>query len=481
MKKTCGKKILATGVITVMMCCNVFAAKEAGKILSYGTQDQDIIFYLQNPGEDYSIQCQIGTNEAKAVETYPIADTPTPIETVVLIDNSLSTGEQYRSMINEILSKLAADKLDGELFTIATFSNEPNYIIQKETDTAQIQQAIEKISYTWQETYLTDVLYEVLEEINQQNDNILKRILIVSDGADDKSIGYTKEELHALLQKAPCPIYTMGCTNDNNEQLKNMFSLSRMTGGEYYLLDEVSDAMTVVNDIKNLNQSVKVIVTPKEEDCDGSKKGVHFVVSAAGKTYMDSVEMAMPFHIKSTEEEKSFPMQYVLIGGGIVLVGIIVGVIVFLKKKKDETNKFVSASAAEPVQNVKSTPQERHTQMLGSDNENNGRKTVFLWQESVSHTLILEDVNNPVKRFEVSLDTPVLVGYNNNCQICLNYDETVSGEHCYIYLENDKFYVENRSRSNGTLLDGKRVVNATELYSGCILLLGKLSMKVEIR
>lgn len=253
MKKIWGKKILVTGVITVMMCCNVFAAKEAGKILSYGTQDQDIIFYLQNPGKDYSIQCQIGTNEAKVVETYPIADTPTPIETIVLIDNSLSTGEQYRSMINEILSKLAADKLDGELFTIATFSNEPNYIIQKETDTAQIQQAIEKINYTWQETYLTDVLYEILEEIEQENDNILKRILIVSDGADDKSIGYTKEELHALLQKTPCPIYTMGCTNDNNEQLKNMFSLSRMTGGEYYLLDEVTDAMTVVNDIKNLN------------------------------------------------------------------------------------------------------------------------------------------------------------------------------------------------------------------------------------
>lgn len=480
MKKLWGKKlaILTAGILTAMSY-TAFAAKEAGKILSFGTEDQNIIFYIQNPGEDYSIQCQIGTSEAKAIESYNIADTPTPIETIVLIDNSLSTGEHHKNVINSVLSKLAEDKLDGELFSIATFSNEPKYIIQKSTDSAEIQQAIPKIEYAWQETYLTDVLYDVLTELNQQNDNILKRIIIVSDGADDKSIGYTKEELHALLEKTPYPIYTLGCTNENNEQLKNMFSLSRMTGGEYYLLDEVQDAMTVVNGIESLNQSVKVIVTPNEEDCDGSKKGVHIVVDSSGKTSMDSIEMTMPFHVKSAEQTKSFPLKYVLIGGGVVLLGSVVGVILFLKKKKDEKNKFVSAAAPEPAQNVKSKSQERHTEILGADE--NGRKTVFLWQESVSHTLILEDVNNPVKRFEVSLDTPVLVGYNNKCQICLNYDETVSGEHCLIYFENDKFYIENRSRSNGTLLDGKRVVNATELYSGCILLLGKLSMKVEIR
>lgn len=475
MKKLWGKKLVAFSIIATMFLCNpAFAAKESGKILSFSTEEQNIIFYIQNPGESYNIQCQIGTSEAQEIQSYKIADTPTPIETIVLIDNSLSTGEHYRTMINEILLKLVDDKLDGELFTIATFSNEPNYIIQKATDSVEMKQAIEKITYTWQETYLTDVLYDVLTEINQQNDAILKRILIVSDGADDKSIGYTKEELHTLLETTPCPIYTMGCTNDNNEQLKNMFALSRMTGGEYYLLDEV-DAMTVVNGIENLNQSVKVVVTPKEEDCDGSKKGVHIIVDSSGKTTMDSIEMKMPFYIKSTKETKSFP--YLLLGGGIfVLIGIMM--LLFLKKKKEERNQFVSAVALEPEQNS-NTIQERHTQMLGG-NDNN-RKTVFLWQENVSHTLILEDVNNPVKRFEVSLDTPVLVGYNNQCQICLNYDETVSGEHCLIYFENDKFYVENKSRSNGTLLNGKRVVNATELYSGCILLLGKLSMKVEIR
>lgn len=512
------KRSLIGGVLAFIMCCRIsLAAEEPGKVLSFGTEDKNIILYVQNPGEEYEIQCQIGTSEAEAIESHRITEDMTSMETIILLDNSLSVVEKYRPTINTILSQLAENRMDGELFTVATFSDQLNYLIKDCTDYTQIKQVIDGVSYNNQETYLTDILYDMLTEINVEDNITLKRIVIISDGVDNKSIGYTKEELYDLLKKRPYPIYTIGCTyQNNNEQLKNMFALSRMTGGESYLLDEVSDPMVVVNGVKSLNDAIKVVITPKAKDCDGTKKGVGLTVTANGQTVTNTLEITMPFSIieETTQEEttpeettqketqtettpeptepmveqpeqKEFPLIGFLIGGGVVLAALIGGAVVYILRKKEKENKFISATASE-TGNQRETVlrEEQHqTQIMGNSGQNSERRegTVLLWENNTPHRLILTDINNPVKKFEVSLNSPVLVGYNNNCQICLNYEETISGNHCRIYGENGKFYVENLSKTNGTFLDGKQVVNTAEIYTGCVMTLGRLKMKVEIR
>ena len=508
--KTGWKKGLAVAALVMIMLFDVvLAAAEPGKVLSFGTEDKNIILYIQKPGEEYEIQCQIGTREAEAVRSYPIAEEETPIETIILLDNSLSVVEKYRPTIYTILSELAANRMVGELFTVATFSEQVHYLIKDCSDYAQIKQVINDISYNNQETYLTDILYDLLTEINAENNAILKRIVIISDGVDNKSIGYTKEELYSLLEKTPYPIYTIGCTyHDNNEQLKNMFALSRMTGGEAYLLDEISDSMTIVNGVADLNNAIKVIVTPKDIDCDGTKKGVGLTVTAAGQTTTNTLEVTMPLSIieesvpETTTPEptttadliivepepktKPIPLVVWLAGGGGLLLLLSVGAtILYTIHKREKENRFVSAAAGEPISgdNAAFREDSHDTQLVADRGKNSERSdgTAFLWGREMPYKVILQDMNNPIKRFEVSLNDPVLVGYNSGCQIRLNYEETVSGNHCRLYGENGKFYVENLSKTNGTLLDGKRVVNTAEIYTGCVLTLGKLRMKVEIR
>lgn len=508
------KRSLIGGVLTFIMFCHIsLAAEEPGKVLSFGTEDKNIILYVQNPGEEYEIQCQIGTSEAEGIESHRITEDMTSMETIILLDNSLSVVEKYRPTINTILSQLAENRMDGELFTVATFSEQINYLIKDCTDYTQIKQVIDGISYNNQETYLTDILYDMLTEINEKDNITLKRIVIISDGVDNKSIGYTKEELYDLLKKRPYPIYTIGCTyQNNNEQLKNMFALSRMTGGESYLLDEVSDPMTVVNGVKSLNDAIKVIITPKAKDCDGTKKGVGLTVTSNGQAVTNTLEITMPFSIieettmpeettlKETQtkttsepvepvvdepEQKEFPLKVLIIGGLVVLVALIGGAVIYILRKKEKGNKFVSAAFSETESQRETVLREEqhHTKMIRNGDQNSERRegTVFLWEENTPHRLILTDMNNLVKKFEVSLNSSVLVGYNNNCQICLNYEETVSGNHCRIYRENGKFYVENLSKTNYTRLDEKVVVNTAEIYTGCVLTLGRLKMKVEIR
>lgn len=272
MKNIWGKTLL-TGLLAAAFCVQIVFAAYTGGIYSFAVKDKEIILYVQNPGDGCEMQCQIGTSEAERIESHPIAEEEIPIETIILLDNSLSVTEKYRPLIRTIMSELAANRMEREQFTIAVFSDEIQYLVQKCGDYAQVKQAIDQITYQDQETYLTDVLYAMLEEINKENSAALKRIIIISDGVDNKSIGYTKEELYAALEKTPYPIFTLGCTyKKNNEQLKNMFALSRTTGGESWMLDEVSDPMEVIQKIAELNQALKVTVTPKDKECDGTKK-----------------------------------------------------------------------------------------------------------------------------------------------------------------------------------------------------------------
>lgn len=93
----------------------------------------------------------------------------------------------------------------------------------------------------------------------------------------------------------------------------------------------------------------------------------------------------------------------------------------------------------------------------------------------------LTDQNDPKYYFEAYLDSNhILVGYNDECQICINYDESVSGKHCDIYEKNGKVMVKNLSQTNPTRLNGKEIEGDTELKRGDILTLGRLSMKVGI-
>lgn len=503
MKKIWGKGI-AAGILAAAFCVQLVFAAYTGGIYSFAVKDKDIILYVQNPGDGYEIQCQIGTSEAEKIESHPIAEEEVPIETIILLDNSLSVTEKYRPLIRTVMSELAANRMEGEQFTIAVFSDQIQYLVQKSKDYAQVKQAIEGIAYQDQETYLTDVLYTMLAEINKENSTTLKRIVIISDGVDNKSIGYTKEELYAVLEKTPYPIFTLGCTyKNNNEQLKNMFALSRMTGGESWMLDEVSDPMTIIQKIAELNQTLKVVVTPKDKECDGTKKGVNLVLKSGEQSISDSIEVMMPFRtieettteevkpvpettetapdIPEPEEKKNF-LPFIFIGGGLLLAGLITIFTVILVCRQKKKNQFVSAQPKRDsdVPGVHPDTARRATEMTGVKKAPE-RSTMFVWGEETAHTLILEDINNPIRRFEVSLDSSVMVGYNEECQIRLNYEETVSGRHCRIYGQNGKIYVENLSRSNGTYMDDKQIVGAAEIYTGCILKLGNLKMRVEVR
>lgn len=372
-----GIQAVVAGLWAMVLCGSVYAAAQPGEILSFGTEDTNIVLFLQNPGEEYELRCQVGTSEAEKIESHRITEEGIPMETIILIDNSLSVAEKYRPFIRETLSELATNRMEGERFTVAVFSDQISYLLQDCTDYMQVRQTVEDITYQNQETYLTDILYELLMPFT----------LI--------------EETTADTEVPAKPVAVMETTQ------------------------------------------------AKEEETDAMKS--------------------------------VFPLPLLLVGVVVILVGGgIVAAVIIMKEKKEEAERFVSAPFAEPADKQAEKKENRITEFAGAGKPIEKKDTVYLWKGISSHTLKLADVSDPAKSFEVSLEEPALVGYNGNCQICLNYDETVSGEHCLIYREGGKYYVQNKSRTNGTLLNGKKIVECEEIDTGCVLGIGRLRMKVSI-
>lgn len=511
------KRIMLLTIAGVMaFCFPVLAGTQKESPLFTDIEDSEIDFYVPNPGDSYEVECQIGTEACNQVLVAPIAEEEVPVHTIFLIDNSLSVTEKYRPMISEILTQQAANRMNGELYSVAVFSSGIDYVLENSNSYMDVKNAIDSITYQDQETYLTDVLYELLQQMEQSDEHTFRRIVIASDGVDNKAIGYTKEELYALLEKTSCPIYTLGCTyKDNNEELKNMFALSRMTGGRSWLLDDVSDTAEVTAGISEFNDAVRVRMTPADQLCDGTTKGISVSFRHGEDTTQYTAQMQMPFGKAVMQEEAPAELEAkaeqndageekaateavgteeplnpvvqtkkdgsgLLIAVAAVLVAGIGAVLLVLRRRKAVKTVFQEAPESKYFSPDGTEKQDHKTAYIGTgdtEEKTQARNTCLAWGKQVE----LEDQRDPKCHYSAGLmGVDILVGYNNDCQICLNYEESVSGKHCRIFEENGQVKIVNLSRTNPTEVNGQRIDGVVVLQTGDVLTIGRLHMKVRI-
>ena len=519
MKKRGLTTVMIAALAALQMAFFSWAA-QPGAVLGTDNQDGQVIFYVQNPGEVQEIKLQIGTKALSQVSAQAIKERELPLKTWILLDNSLSVTESYRPFIKQTLQDIVAARMDREQFTVAVFGEDIQYLVQDSSDYSQIKQVLDGITYQDRETYLTDVLYDLLVEMEASEADCFQRIIIISDGVDNKDIGYTKEELYELIGKQPYPVYTLGCTyKENKEQLKNMFALSRMTNARSYLLDEVTDSMTIVNDLAADQDILRISAVPEEELCDGSRKAAQLTYLTAAGEITAEAEVRMPFaHVEETiepetgisepetepltepeetkepeteepedeDESHGIGIGMVVAGVGIILflmIGATVLIIVLVGNKRKREAMDSAAQREQQNRQSQAMGGGRETELLGQENQQkNSSGTQTLFQDSRSYVLYLVDQNNLAKTFECPMIQSVIIGRKpGSCQIVLDYEKSVSGTHCEIMMKNGKFYIRDLKSSNGTFVNGKRVYTQMEVYSGCILTLGRLNLKMEIR
>ena len=518
------KKFTLTSLLLICVFIMTQMRVEASETLSAShnlVKDNTLYAYIENPGEYEEVRCQIGQTYSSNVVVKEITDPDISVNTYILIDNSLSIQEKYRETMKQVAKDIVFSGKSNENFTIATFDTEIHYLAENSQDQKALIGIVEQIEFQDLDTQVTNVLYHLYEKIEDENENNYKRIILMSDGVETKTIGYTKEELIEKVKESGYPVYILGCTYKSNEtELENMFRISRETNAEYYFLDEIESADQVAASIGSSFNRVRVQAKIPRSQRDGALKGVKVIFTAGGNEKTVFFNQTMPFLVRNniqTEEKlpesenagqvggpepiteriteaktekitekseaktekaieelwktdekdkKDFHVKMmVIIAAGILFVILTVLAVIIFKKKNCRKNE------------EEKTEQEEHTdtEILTDSgieplNEQDGNII----------TIRLTDIKKPSVMTEYPLNSSVVLGrVADKSEIVFDYEGSVSGQHCELIRSGDKVYVQDLDSANGTYINGKTVKEKTELADGTIIKMGRLQIKFE--
>lgn len=284
----------------------VSAADE--KVVSAKTDGENIYLYVKGVFGITGETVQIGTAVCENVAVSSMDELSVPLRTVILVDNSYSIKANRRPDIQEILDGVVENRMEGEEFRIGTFSESVTWLCDYTTDYDLLRDILDGIEYLNQDTCFSDCLYEVIEDMAVASEPVYSRVIIASDGADDKVIGYTNSEVVTLLERCNIPVYTIG-TLGSNSALETMFSFSRTSKADYYLLDGSVSNDDVIASLLEDHQLACILITPDAALLDGSQKNIRVILQTESGEVTLTAAVDMPFAIGNPTPEETPQIQ----------------------------------------------------------------------------------------------------------------------------------------------------------------------------
>ena len=164
----------------------------------------------------------------------------------------------------------------------------------------------------------------------------------------------------------------------------------------------------------------------------------------------------------------------------VVVAAVIIGGALFFVNSRRKKN--APASLKEDV-----GPVQNYTVPLARKREGNAgtvlnaMSTRILFRESAEKKIVLTNIADKEHVIEISSLKPSVIGRNQSLADAVIYNErSVSQKHCRIFCRNSKVYVEDLDSLNHTFVDGEQITEETELFSGSVLKIGRISFSVRI-
>lgn len=510
-------------VLTMFDGLKTEAAGDGWHLLQADADGENITLYVEGDEAVGEPSCQIGMTACEDVTAENIQDAHMGFHTIVMVDNSLSVTKENSARVTDVLNGLIDARSEQESMSIAVFGEDITFMVEKSQDAAALHAAVEQISRNDQDTYLTDILYDLLDTLDGTE---YTRFIVISDGVDNKDIGITKDELLKKLEKNSYPVYALGYIyGDNDTALENMFALSRATNGEAFLLDEITDTAQITAELSDISGIWRICAQIPHDLMDGSRKNV--LLTLPGEQEVRA-EIEMPFSVNEEApeptaepepvaepeptaepepepvvEEEQVPeaasadaaeteqdggndgIKYI----AAVLLVAAVALLILQKRKKDQSQeKAGSRDGKKKAKEEKkmSMPQNMVADIPEAsvavspavyDGEDEDR-TMLLESR---YLLVLKDSDDLSKVFRYPIDSSVTIGRNiDRVNIAIDYNPTVSGRHCEVSARGGRFYVRDLGSSNHTYVNGRLVEGETELRTGNTLRIGEVELLVEI-
>jgi len=487
--------------------------KDIVHILQQYTTEAEIHLFVTGASQVEDVICQIGNTTRHEVGWHTLQEAEEERRTLVLIDNSISVGRKHQKRIETVVLDLFANASENEKFMVATFGEETEILSEYTNLYAPLEEAVMGIEYRNRDTFLTDAVYEAISKWNEETEPVYKRIILISDGQEQESWKHTREELYTILSQNPYPIYTIGCvTGGNIGATGHMSALSRITGAREYRVTSDGDLEGIVSNMLSERELLHIRILPDVAIADGRITNMKMTLVSKGKKIDLETEIRLPAIITensetvsenilnvddnpkeivkesrsdimslsavNTEEGENGTLLLWFLCAMIIVLITLVGIyILFIYIKKKNENALEIESYQSQKKTIKND-MESDTVLLRGDAETE-EGTRLLFEEYDVYEITLTDQNNPTKYYSLPIKDSIIIGRSSkNSNVIIDYDESISGRHCEIENRNGRFFVKDLCSSNGTRVNGIRVLSETEIFHGNILRIGQIEMKV---
>lgn len=505
----------------------LFVAAETARHGQAAAADDSIIVYAEDLENAQDPSIQVG-NTAKleaAVETIAEADR-LGIDTVIMIDNSLSITEENRERFKEIIRELVDHHAEGERYTLACFDKEIHFLSKKSASYEELKTQIDKLSFEYQDTYLKDSVYSVLTDAELFERDHYKRIILFSDGADDNEVGYTYDEIKSLLRETGVHLYTVGCIDEGNVSgLEKMFSLSRACGTDYYQLDTIESNGEVSGAITSQTPKAAITAGLPGGLADGSIQTIRVSYQLDGTEHSFETRLKMPMEdlggnagpnagnegpdagnavtgqegaagdhvvdgLAGSHGEgkvtvgKRIPVLIGLIGV-IALAAVIAFVLGRRRNGKGTADGSGSAdgSALDRKDDNKKRQEFKELRYVADDSEtllsvDEGNTVAIATtaqnEESGREAIIkLTDLRDGENVYTSKAKKTIVVGRSSECDITIKGDKSISGKHFILSVKGDSVSITDNNSLNGTKLNGQKLTDTIALIDGDIIEIGR--------
>lgn len=491
MKKRGNNKIHIDKKITIgimafliIFCYGIATYAQEIKAVSAFVFEDELYLYIRGISEiGADSQIQIG-NVVCDKDNISVASN-TAIRTIILVDNSKSIPKASYKTITEMINAVIDCAPEQEQFKIGTVAEQITYLTEYTSDKEALKAAAGEIAYNDQDTYLSDILYEAVEAIRAENTNNYTRLFVIADGADNKTIGYTYDEVVKFLGTQGVPVYTAGIVGKNNaKELETMFSFSRASNAESFLMDENMTVEQLAEALSKDERNVCIKIKPDTSVMDGSAKSILLKLNTPEGAVTLTTTAVMPFGVleekpKETQtveeqkEEKTLPVigekepepqpvkktfqpwQLALVLIPVAVIIIIIAAVIVIKRKhgKKEETAMENEPVIEPEQVAAILPPPKAY-------------------------ILLKCNDLPEQIYKAPIHDVIYIG-RKETDIVID-DHYVSSKHCAIILRGELLYVKDCNSSNGTFYENIRIYEETPIISGGNLKIGQYTYNVKL-
>jgi hypothetical protein len=417
------------------------------------------------------------------------------------IDVSGSMKGAKMDMLRQTLTALVAGLGENDNAAFLTFGDDTKATPFR-SDQTELLDFIAGIETLNEDTNLYKGIVTAAQILNTDAAVHSKRCIVVfSDGEDDITEGFTREEAEKAVETSHIPVFTIAVQNQKPsdsvvESAKILAGLSRKSaGGLNQTLKPGGEAELIAANIADSIRGGYIIdldLTDVSLPQDQSLLEIRLTVggqNAADSLMVNSAELRAylsqspaepppktpptptesaepesappePDTTESAEPEKGIGRLPFVIAGGVVLVILAAGVVALRARKKrvlaaaPETSEVKNVSFAEgPVTSAVPAPRPQ-------------------WRFTFAKVGFAE-----ADTFTFDIADELIIGRNSG-QFSVPADTRLSARHCRIFSQNGVFYAEDLRSTNGTYLNGVPVAQPTRLEQDNILLIGSMELRV---